>query len=91
LQIFVADVDQAFESCTGASVGASWGLIAPTFQERFGESFVQVKRGKKYQAKLGARGWSRGWFAFSVNQLGKALHAATSGSCGCLAGVVVEL
>ena len=91
LQVFVGDVDQAFESCTGENVSAAWAVVSSCFQRRFQESFVQVKKGKTYQARLGSRGWSRGWWAFNISQLGQALHAAASGSFGCIAGVVVEL
>ena len=78
LQVFVGDVDQAFESCSGENVGIAWSIIAYQFLAKTGQSIVQIKRGRKFQSKIGSQGWSRGWWALSLQVLGAALQAAAN-------------
>ncbi len=91
LQVFVGDVDQAFESCSGENVGIAWSIIASQFLAKTGQTIVQIKRGRKFQSKIGSQGWSRGWWALSLQVLGAALQAAANGTYGSIAGIVAEL
>ena len=91
LSVFMADVDQAFEACTGASVSKAWEVVAEQFRTKFNTTAVQVKRGKACVTRIGSAGWTRGWWILNLDQLGAALSAASSGTWASLGDVIVEL
>ena len=91
LSVVSLDVDQAYESCSRANVAKSWSWAASTFETQFSTQFVQIKRGKKFEARLGSESWSRGWWVLSLKQLSSALHAATMGTYAAIGNLVVEL
>ena len=91
LSLYAADIDQAFESCQAANVVRSWAWVATTFEEKHGTSVIQVRKGKRFCDRIGARPWSRGWWLLKLDDLSKALLAASSGTVATLADAVVEL
>ena len=52
---------------------------------------VQIKRGKRFEARIGARPWSRGWWLLKLDDLARALLSATSLTLAVLGDVVVQL
>ena len=91
LQVYACDIDQAFEACSGATVSVAWAKISALFQARSQASWVQVRRGKKYQTKVGGSSWSRGWWKLSLRDLGRALQAAATGTFACIGNLTAEL
>ena len=91
LSLLSADVDQAFESCQGSNVSTGWSWTAETFRRAFNTDVVQIKRGKRFEARIGARPWSRGWWLLKLDDLARALLSATSLTLAVLGDVVVQL
>ena len=91
VSLFSADVDQASESCHGSNIGKAWRWAASEFSKKFGTSQVQIKRGKKFDYRIGPRPWSRGWWLLSLDQLAKGLVSAASATMAVLGDVVLEL
>ena len=61
------------------------------FQEMHSTSCIQVAKSKRFQYRVGARPWSRGWWILKLGDLGRALVTTTAGTVATLADVVVEL
>ena len=91
LCLYSADVDQAFESCSGSSVSMAWAWASKVFVERYGATVVQIQRSRKFAYKVGSESWSRGWWVLSLDQMGAALRAAASMSFACLGDAVFEM
>ena len=69
----------------------SWSWAASTFETQFSTQFAQIKRGKKFEARLGSESWSRGCWVLSLKQLSSALHDAAMGTDAAIGNLVVEL
>ena len=53
LSVYADDVDQAFESYRAGNVTASWQRLAAEFQNTFGVSVIQVRRGYRFKFRRG--------------------------------------
>jgi len=91
VSLFCADVDQAFESCHGANVIQAWNWVSSTFTQRFAKTKVQVKKSKKFEYRLGAVPWSRGWWLLDLDHLSRALVMSAAGTFALLGDTVVLL
>ena len=89
--VLSADVDQAFESCQGSNVGPAWSWASSKFQSQWNSNVVQIKRGKRFEYRVGPVPWSRGWWLLNLEQCGKALMAAASVTLAVVGDVVAQL
>ena len=69
----------------------AWQWARQTFKNIHNTQYVQIKRGRHFCGKVGNTGWSRGWWIVHLDQVGKALTAAASGTFAVLGSLVVEL
>ena len=91
VSLFSADVDQAFESCEGSNVSKAWQWAAQSFTATHSTQYVQIRRGRKYESRLGSRPWNRGWWVLHLRDIGKALLAAVSATLVVLGSTVLQL
>ena len=91
LNIYSCDIDQAFESCLGTNIPGCWERVSGAYQSRHGSKHILVKRGRSFMARIGTRGWSRGWWAIHLEHLGRGLLAAASATVACLGDLTVEM
>ena len=91
LALFSADVDQAFESCQGSNVSKAWSWAAKSYRDRFATDVVQIRRGKRFESRVGGTPWSRGWWLLKLHELSRALLAAASLTLAVLGDTVVQL
>ena len=69
----------------------SWHWVASTFSQRTAATAVQIRRGKRFQFRVGHRPWSRGWWCLTLSHLQKAVLAAASATFTMLSDLVLEL
>ena len=80
LQLVIADVDQAFEACQGHAFLPAWQQVAEEYRTLYNTNHVLVRRGPRYQAKIGGTHRSRGWWVLSLDQMAAGLQAAALGT-----------
>ena len=71
--VVVADVDQAFEACSAASVKPAWELFASLYQQKFDTSHIVVHRVTRAVTSIGMKGFGGATVCLSMDMITRAL------------------